>query len=121
MYEWESKFIDVVLNRGRMLLLNHKVADLKETEKGFTAAVLTRERIEVSARKTDSGVCRMSCRCPASRAGRNCEHMSALMYAVEAAKEAKESGVKDEELLEKWKKMDDFRLKLCNKHKYKSK
>ena len=107
MYEWESKFIDVVLNRGRMLLLNHKVADLKETEKGFTAAVLTRERIEVSARKTDSGVWRMSCRCPASRAGRNCEHMAALMYAVEAAKEAKESGVKDEELLEKWKKMDE--------------
>ena len=49
----------------------------------------------------------MSCRCPASRAGRNCEHMAALMYAVEAAKEAKESGVKDEELLEKWKKMDE--------------
>ncbi len=107
MYEWESSFIEDVLNRGRNLFLNHKVVDLKETEKGFSAAVLMRERMEVSARKTDSGIWRMSCRCPVSRAGRNCEHMAALMYAVEASKEAKENAIQEKELFEKWKKMDE--------------
>lgn len=97
MYEWESLFIDDVRNRGKNLFLNHKVVDLKETEKGFSAAVLMRTRMEVSARKTDAGVWRMSCRCPVSRAGRNCEHMAALMYAAEAAKEGKENGQQEKE------------------------
>ena len=111
MYDWESLFISEVLNRGRNLYINGKVVDFKKTEKGYSGAVLTRERTDVSARKLPSGVWRMSCKCPASRAGRTCEHMAALMHAVEASEEAEKDKenqrMREADLFEKWKKMDE--------------
>ena len=112
MYDWESLFISEVLNRGRNLYINGKVVDFKKTEKGYSGAVLTRERTDVSARKLPSGVWRMSCKCPASRAGRTCEHMAALMHAVEASEEAEKDKenqrMREADLFEK-KKMRDGR------------
>ncbi|MDY3920360.1 MAG: SNF2 helicase associated domain-containing protein [Candidatus Limivivens sp.] len=106
MNEWKTKFSEDTLERGRALFLNGRVTELKETEKGYSAAVLARERNEVSVRMTAAGVGRMSCMCPAARGGRSCEHMSALMYAVEAAEARKEDSKKEKELLEQWRRID---------------
>ena len=106
MTEWESKFNKDTLDRGRTLYMNNKVADLKKTEAGYSAGALARERYEVSMKILPSGALRMSCKCPTARGGRNCEHMAALMYAIEAHEAAEKSREVEAELLEKWRKMD---------------
>lgn len=106
MEQWESKFNKDTLDRGRSLYFNHKVVDLKKTETGYTAAVLMRERYEVSVKTLASGALRMSCKCPAARSGRSCEHMAALMYAAEADKAAEKGKIEQAELLKKWREMD---------------
>lgn len=103
---WEEKFDKTTLDRGRTAFLNKKVVDLKAVENGYTAAVLGRERHDVSLKMMPSGAARMSCKCPAARGGRNCEHMSALMYAVEACKKAAEDTQKEAELMEQWRRLD---------------
>lgn len=106
MNEWESKFTEETLDRGRALYFNNKVVDLKKTAKGYAAAVLMRQRFEVSMMEVASGAVHMNCKCPAARGGRNCEHMAALMYAVQAAETAEKSKADEAELLEKWRMLD---------------
>lgn len=107
MYEWEKDFNEDILQRGRSLCLNKKVADLKKTETGYTGAVLGRRRNETALRILPSGVCRMSCDCPVARGRKNCEHMAALMYAVEADKKGAEDKQAEAALMETWRKMDE--------------
>ena len=46
--EWKQKFDKDTLERGRNAYLKRKVDDLKEVDGGYTAAVLGKERFEVS-------------------------------------------------------------------------
>lgn len=107
MYEWEKDFNNDILQRGRSLYLNKKVVDLRKTETGYTGAVLGRRRNETALRILSSGVRRMSCDCPVARGRKNCEHMAALMYAVEADKKAEEDVQAEAALMEMWRKMDE--------------
>lgn len=106
MCEWKEKFDSDTLERGKTACLNKKVVNLREADGGYTAAVLARERYEVSLKIMPSGVQRMTCRCPAARGGRNCEHMAALLYAVEARKKAEEENSREEEIMEQWRRLD---------------
>ena len=95
MSEWEDKFNKETLDKGMEFYLNKKVVDLKETQTGYSAAVLARVRHEVSVKMLASGVQSMSCKCPVARSGRNCEHMAALMYAIDAKKEWLSAAIED--------------------------
>lgn len=88
MIEWKQKFGQEALEKGRASYLNKRVADLKETDGGYEAAVLSRERFQVSVKIRGNSLGRMKCVCPASRGGRNCEHMAALLYAIEGKRRA---------------------------------
>ena len=107
MSEWEDKFNKETLDKGIEFYLNKKVVDLKETQTGYSAAVLARKRHEVSVKMLASGVQSMSCKCPVARSGRNCEHMAALMYAIDAKKAAEESEQAEKILLEQWKQIEE--------------
>lgn len=104
---WQDKFDEDTLKRGKTSYLNKRVVDIKEINGGYAAAVLARERFEVSVKTLASGTVRMSCRCPAARGGRNCEHMAALMYAVDARRKTEEEKLDEAELMALWRKLDE--------------
>ncbi|MCC8050351.1 MAG: SNF2 helicase associated domain-containing protein [Clostridiales bacterium] len=81
--EWKEKFSTSALERGKTAYENGRVADLKEDGDAFSAAVLGRERRDVSLILKNGNPIRMSCRCPMARGGYPCEHMAALLYAIE--------------------------------------
>ncbi len=110
MNEWQDKFDENTLNRGRTLCVDGRV-DLKEVPEGYQAAVRGRTRIEVTVRMKDGVPTRVSCHCPVSKSGRHCEHMAAVLYAIEARKSAEEESVQEKELLELWRKRDEELLR----------
>lgn len=87
MTDWKQKFDQDTLDRGKSSYLKHRVQDLKENSGRYEAAVLGRQRIQVSAIIHDGKLGRMKCACPAAKGGRNCEHMAALLYAIEGKKQ----------------------------------
>ncbi|MCI9328795.1 MAG: DEAD/DEAH box helicase [Ruminococcus sp.] len=101
MENWKQKFDQDTLDRGKSNYLNQRVVDLTETSGGYESAVLGRTRITVSAIIRGGRLGRMKCGCPAAKGGRNCEHMAALLYAIEARTRAKAQGITEAELLEK--------------------
>lgn len=95
MEDWKQRFDKNTLERGKVSFLNKRVDDLKEINGGYTAAVLSRERFPVTVRMPGGSLGRMSCSCSVSRMGRNCEHMAAVLYAIEdREKAAEEAGRK---------------------------
>ena len=107
MLDWKKKFDQNTLERGKASYLNKRVVDLKEIPGGYEAAVLGRERFPVTVKVKEDSLGRMSCRCPVARSGRNCEHMAAVLYALEAMEKAAEEKISEEMLLEKWRQMDE--------------
>lgn len=107
MTEWKQMFGNSTLERGKASYLNKRVADLTETDGMYRAAVLGRERYEVSIRVNDDGMVRMRCSCALARSGSKCEHMAAVWYAIEAGKRAKEEKIDEAVLMELWRKTDD--------------
>ena len=107
MEDWKQRFDKNTLERGKASFLNKRVDDLKEINGGYTAAVLGRERFPVTVRMPGGSLGHMSCSCPVSRMGRNCEHMAAVLYAIEARGEAAKEALTEAELLTKWKQMDE--------------
>lgn len=81
--------------------MNQRVADLTQTSGAYEAAVLGRTRVTVSAIIREGRLVRMKCGCPVAKGGRDCEHMAALLYAIEARTRAKAQGITEAELLEK--------------------
>lgn len=104
--DWKQKFDQDTLDRGKKSLLNQKVVDFKENSGGYEAAVLGRQRFGVSIIFHDGRLGRMKCVCPVARGGRNCEHMAALMYAIEAKKQAREEGLTEAEIIGRWQKAE---------------
>ncbi len=100
--EWKQKFDQDTLDRGKSSYLNHRVEDLKENSGRYEAAVLGRQRVQVSALIHDGKLGRMKCVCPAAKGGRHCEHMAALLYAIEARTQALAEGCTEAEILERW-------------------
>jgi len=83
MIQWKDKFDQSVLERGKASYLNKKVADLEAVKGGYRAAVLGRQRNEVAVRIREDGHMRLTCSCPVAKGGKSCEHMAAVLYAVE--------------------------------------
>ena len=83
--DWQKKFGKSVLERGKNDYENQRVTELQEKAGNlFSAAILGRERRSVSLTVKDGEPVRMSCQCPMARGGNLCEHMAALLYAIEA-------------------------------------
>lgn len=83
--DWQKKFSKSVLERGKNDYENQRVTELQEKAGNlFSAAILGRERRSVSLTVKDGEPVRMSCQCPMARGGNPCEHMAALLYAIEA-------------------------------------
>ena len=106
MTDWKQKFDQDTLDRGRASYLNRRVDGLKENSGGYEAAVLGRERIEVSVNIHGGRPGRMKCACPAARGGRNCEHMAALLYAVEGRNQALLEKRPEAEIIDEMKKAE---------------
>ena len=111
MQEWERKFDELALSRGKGLWKEGKVADIKKADSNITAAVMGVPRYEISMAMKENIPFRMKCQCPKFRSGRNCEHMAAVLYAVygdpesekremQAKKEAEERDRKRAERME---------------------
>ncbi len=83
MKEWEAKFDENTLERGRTACRNRRVMNLKQDGDVFRAGVLSRTRSEVTIKMRDGSPVQMSCSCPVPKSGRNCEHMAAVLYAIE--------------------------------------
>lgn len=84
MIEWKYKFERNTLERGLAFYLNKRVADLEEKNGTYTAAVLGIRYFEVQVRVQDGYPVSMKCNCPISGEGESCEHMAAVLYAIEA-------------------------------------
>ena len=83
MKSWEKKFNEVALEKGREAFLHNRVSDLKRNANGYTAAVLGRQRFEVTVKMREEKPAGISCKCPTARAGQYCEHMAAVLYAID--------------------------------------
>ncbi len=90
MQEWEGKFDELALSRGKGLWKEGKVSDIKTTDTSISAIVMARPRFEVSMTMKEKVPVRMKCQCPKYRGGRNCEHMAAVLYAVYGDPEGEE-------------------------------
>lgn len=108
MIEWKYKFETNTLERAREIYLNKRVVDFMETSTGYKAAVLGRERFEVSIKVEDDHPGRMTCSCPATRMGRTCEHMAAVLYAAEAKLTAEKMKITENMLMQQWREADEI-------------
>ncbi|MCD8132479.1 MAG: SNF2 helicase associated domain-containing protein [Clostridiales bacterium] len=80
---WKDQFNSTALERGQTACINRKVDALKENGNDYSAAVLDRERHEVSLTLKNGRPIRMKCHCPVARSGNHCYHMAALLFAIE--------------------------------------
>lgn len=86
MIEWKYKFEQNTLERGLTFYTNNRVVDLNKSGDTYTAAVLGIKRFEVKLKIINGFPSYMKCSCPISRDGGNCEHMAAVLYAIEEEK-----------------------------------
>lgn len=99
--DWKKKFSENVLERGKNDYENHRVTELQEKDGAlFSAAILGRQRRNVSLTVKDGMPVRMSCQCPMAKSGNNCEHMAALLYAIEAKEHGAEMPEKQKHMPE---------------------
>ncbi len=90
MIEWKYKFERNTLERGLAFFNNKRVANFEENEGTYLAAVLGIKRFEVQINIQNGCPVRMKCNCPISNGGGNCEHMAAVLYAIEAKEQEAE-------------------------------
>ena len=107
MKEWKERFDETSLEWGKKACLNRKVVDLTRTEKGYSAAVLERQRAEVVIKMTDDDISRMNCQCAIAKSGKNCRHMAAVLYAIDMRKEAEQSRKNEEKLMKLWRENEE--------------
>ena len=80
--EWEQKFKDKILEKGKAAWQSRKVFDLTKTGAGYKASVMGRKMYQVSISVKDNSLTGMRCSCPAGRGGVHCEHIAAVLYAA---------------------------------------
>ena len=83
MSSWEKNFNSAALEKGKDAFLNNRVTDLKKGENQYTAAVLGKQRFEVTVKIREGRAIGLSCKCPVARSGNYCEHMAAVLYAID--------------------------------------
>ena len=105
---WKDKFEKNTLERGKTSYLNQRVVDVKEIKGGYKAAVLGRQRFEVTVKTDGDTLGRMNCICPVARGGGRCEHMAAVLYAIETKRKAEKENVTEAALLEQWRQLDEM-------------
>ena len=81
---WKEKFNEIALDQGKERYMGNRVADLKKDGDHYSAGILGRERRNVSLVLKDGKPIRMICSCPKAKSGSKCEHMAALLYALDA-------------------------------------
>lgn len=81
--EWRTRFTKRNQEKGQELLDKGRVVGLKIQESEYTASVLDGTRREVRIVYRDGKIIRMVCGCPKSIGGMACEHMAAVLQAVE--------------------------------------
>lgn len=99
MIQWKNKFDQSVLERGEASYLSKKVTDLEKVKGGYRAAVLGRQRNEVAVRVREDGHMRLTCSCPVAKGGKSCEHMAAVLYAIEMKEGGEEARLEEEKLV----------------------
>ncbi len=98
MYGWERAFQKTDLEKGKRAYETHRVRDLRKDGDRYTAAVLGRERHEVSVTLQDGRPKRGKCDCPTAKGRQLCSHMAALLYVIEDEKKRQEKvRLKEEE------------------------
>lgn len=109
MKEWKERFDEASLEWGKKACMNRKVVDLSRTEKGYSAAVLERQRVEVVIKMSDDDISRMNCQCAIAKSGKNCRHMAAVLYAIDMRKEAEKRRIEEEKASEEQKRLEKER------------
>lgn len=109
MKEWKERFDEASLEWGKKACMNRKVVDLSRTEKGYSAAVLERQRVEVVIKMSDDDISRMNCQCAIAKSGKNCRHMAAVLYAIDMRKEAEKRRIEEEKASEEQKRLEEER------------
>lgn len=96
MIEWKHKFEQNTLERGMAFFLNNRVVNLEKNGEIHMASVLGIQRFEVLVKIHMGYPSIMNCNCPIAKDGGNCEHMAAVLYAIDAKDlEIEESGESD--------------------------
>ena len=97
MYGWERIFQETDLEKGKRAYETHRVTDLRKDRDRYSAAVLERERHEVSVTMHDGRPKSGKCDCPTAKGRRLCSHMAALLYVIEEEKKRQEKARLKEE------------------------
>lgn len=80
--EWEEKFDELSLGRGRNLARSEKIIDLKKSDTEISATVTGVPRYDVSVSLKNGVPIRMRCQCPKFRGRGSCEHLAAVLFAA---------------------------------------
>ena len=98
MYAWEKMFQETALEKGKAAYKANRIIDLKKDGDTYSAAVLDRERHEVTISMQDGRPRRGKCDCPMAKSRKLCGHMAALLYVIEDEKARQEKKrVREEE------------------------
>jgi len=97
MYNWENLFDSVALSRAKAIN-SDRVTVTKKDETHVDGAILGMGRTEVSIIFRNKAPFIMKCKCPKARSGRNCEHMAAVLYQLEAENKPKKKVVAKSQL-----------------------
>lgn len=104
MLNWKKAFRSTMLEKGMQIYNNKRVFDLKENNKRYTASVLGTKRYEVSITVQDGKIKSARCQCPVSKGMGWCEHMAAVLYAVEN----REHDIEEQQLEEARKRAEQY-------------
>lgn len=94
--EWEKKFDELSIGRGRNLARSEKIIDLHQSETEITATITGVPRYDVAISLRNGVPIRMKCQCPKFRGRGSCEHLAAALFAAFGVGE-QENTVKPEE------------------------
>ena len=97
MYAWEKMFQETALEKGKTAYKGNRVRELTKDGDTYSAAVLDRERHEVTITMQDGRPKRGKCDCPVAKSRELCGHMAALLYVIEDEKKRQEKKVAREE------------------------
>lgn len=81
-------FDTVVWERGKQYFERNRVANIQENEGVYTAEVMGEIPYKVKVVFSGNKVKRGNCSCPQAAMGNRCKHMAALLYAIEAERDA---------------------------------
>ena len=83
MKNWKMLFPEPVLSRGKELYEGGHILILSAEENQFWAHAFESAVYDVTAAVSDSMIPNLYCSCPDALSGTLCEHMAALLYAIE--------------------------------------